>query len=156
MATVIANLIGFDPSAIFLNFTEKNIHGRQLLQNFVIVDVMLLAFKGSPAEFASILTDSNINVHMVSMGLRSVQVIVAQVNSSGTAISSTSTTSSVLPLGILIGVVLGGFFIAAAGVAYVFLRQKRQRIVHVRYLNSRIWMDILLKPVLCFAAPPRP
>jgi hypothetical protein len=134
MATAIANVIGRDSKDIALSFSETDIQGRRLLvQKGVLVDVILLNFKGSPDVFASNLTESNINSQMVSMGLKPVQVMAQkseQTNGSGTFTSKPSTTSSELSVGGIIGVVIAGVFVvSAAGGAYILLQKKKQNIV---------------------------
>jgi hypothetical protein len=139
IATAITNVLGVDTKAIALTFSEIDIQGRQLLQlKGVLVDVVLLGFQGSPSEFASRLTDKNINLQMQALGLRSVLVMAPkskQANSSGTITNSSDSSMAplnTLPIGGIVGGVVGGvFFIAIAGGAYILLNQKRQKTVPV-------------------------
>jgi hypothetical protein len=137
MAAAIANVIGVDAMYVFLRFTEINLQRRQLMQQKgVLVDVILLGFKGSPAVFASNLTESNINRQMVASGLKQVQIISAtneQSNGSGTS----NSTPQPLPIssnqpvdnGAIIGGVIGGVaIVAVAGAACIYFRKQKLKV----------------------------
>ncbi len=76
MASAIATAIGNSalPESVLLSFTEIDILRRQ--QRGVLVDVSLKNYQGTPADFIASLTESNINTHMLSMGLRAVQLVM--------------------------------------------------------------------------------
>jgi hypothetical protein len=160
MTTAIANLLGVDTRTIALTFFEIEIQGRQLLAlKGVMVHVILLGFKGSPSEFASRLTSKDINLQMDAMGLKPVLVMAKteQANSSGTVASSSSTTTSALPLWEVIGGVIGGgvLFGALAGVAYILLHQKRQEALAVSHINTNFWIVNIFNANMCFADHPQ-
>lgn len=158
MVTAIANALGVENNTIALTFSEVDILVRVL--KGVLVDVILPGFKGSPSEFASRLTDQNINLQMEAMGLKSVLMMAKpeqpNSNSSGTVtnitINSSSTSSSVLPVGDIIGGVIGGvLFIAVAGGAYIFLYQKRQKTVPVCHICALFCTKNIFKSNVSFA-----
>lgn len=133
MAQAITKVIGLELAAfLVLNFTEIDVWRRQ--QRRVLVDVCLLDFKGSTAVFTSRLTERNINEQMLSLGLRSVQIVEIQ-GSQG----SSSTTNTVthedksgannIQIAIIVGIVGCLALIAGSTCIWYWRRSnKRQQI----------------------------
>jgi hypothetical protein len=98
MSQAIANTIGVSVNSVVLSFTEVLLQRRHLLQQRgVLVDVGLQNYLGSPDDFTSSLTESNLNAQMVSLGLRSIQnleVLTNAMSRSTQAASSTSTNNT--------------------------------------------------------------
>ncbi len=143
IALAFARVIGHSELAgsIILNFTEVSIFRRQ--QRGVLVDVGMLAsdFWDSAAEFTSRLTESNINAQMLSLGLRSVQIVQNSsiINWSPMSKPGEKTTPDKLenergtystPMTIIVGFVVGSLLLIAlsAGLLHWYWRRARKQL----------------------------
>ncbi len=108
---------------IALNFTEVDIRRSQ---RGVLVDVGLRDYQGSIAALTSSLTEDNINTQMLSLGLRSVQLVVGSpimtssiANKSSSVPEKSGSTDSSTASTIVIVVCVGvGVLILIAGCCY--------------------------------------
>ncbi len=154
MAEAIATAMGNSALAdsVILYFSEVDIRRSQ---RGVLVDVGLRDYQGSTAALISNLTESNINAHMLSMGLRPVQSVVVNLGSPASS-NSTETdnkTSSVpennaskntVSTIIAISVSIVGAFAAIAGCICWRLRHSSEGPkINVSSVGSHYWFDAL-------------
>jgi hypothetical protein len=79
MVLAVTTILSVEALSVVLSISSVNSGRRLLLQltSGVIVSVGLKNFRGSARDFALQITQDNINLHMVNMGLRPVQLISA-------------------------------------------------------------------------------
>jgi hypothetical protein len=102
MAQAIASVISVNASKVVLSIVDVSLRRRKLLQQQgVLVGVYLQDFKGSPLEFAALLTQERLNAQMTAFGLKPIQLI------STSEQTSSNSTSNSIP-NVLIGGIVGG------------------------------------------------
>ncbi len=130
MAQAIIKIIGLELAAsLVLNFTEIDVWRRQ--QRRVLVDVCLLDFKGSTAVFMSRLTERNINEQMLSLGLRSVQIVEIQGSQGSSSTTNTvthedKTGANNIQIAIIVGIV-GCLALIAGSTCFWYWRRSNKR-----------------------------